>query len=59
MFLMSISLLSFGFRELRLMYGVSTVPTIIVVKKDGVIVTEQGQKEIETNGINVLVMWTK
>lgn len=40
------------------MYNVTTLPTVIVVNKEGTVVSRNGKQEIETNGINVLIMWT-
>lgn len=39
------------------MYNISFIPSIIVVTKNGVIVSKRGTQEIEQNGVNVLVMW--
>lgn len=40
------------------MFNVTTLPTVVVVNKDGTIVSKNGKEEIEANGVNVLIMWT-
>lgn len=40
------------------MYNITTVPSVIVVSKEGNIISKNGKQEIEENGINVLIMWT-
>ncbi|XP_056639757.1 nucleoredoxin-like protein 1 [Diorhabda sublineata] len=44
---------------LRYRYDVSYMPMIIVVKRDGSIITRKGKEELENLGINVLVTWTE
>lgn len=45
-------------RELKYKYHVTTIPHVIVVKKDGTLITNSGKTEIEEIGVNVLVTWT-
>ncbi|KAJ8971852.1 hypothetical protein NQ314_000514 [Rhamnusium bicolor] len=44
--------------ELRWMYDITCLPQLVVVKKDGEIITRRGKEELEKLGINVLVTWT-
>lgn len=43
--------------ELRIKYEVTCFPALIVLKPDGQIVTQTPEKDLETLGINVLVVW--
>ncbi|XP_050300947.1 nucleoredoxin-like protein 2 [Anthonomus grandis grandis] len=45
--------------ELRYKYDISSLPTIIVVNKEGHIITRNGRSELEAIGINVIVTWTE
>ncbi|KAK5647486.1 hypothetical protein RI129_002378 [Pyrocoelia pectoralis] len=45
-------------QELKVRYGVTYVPFIVVLRNDGTIITTNGKKEVEDLGINVLVTWT-
>lgn len=45
--------------ELRYRYDITSLPRIIVVRKeDGFIISRRGREELEKSGINVLVTWT-
>lgn len=43
--------------ELKIRYGVTYVPFVVVLKNDGTVITTNGKKEIEDLGVNVLVTW--
>lgn len=45
------------FRELRWMYNITYVPSIIVITKDGNIISKKGVEEVVNHGLNVLVIW--
>ncbi|KAF7286071.1 nucleoredoxin-like protein 2 [Rhynchophorus ferrugineus] len=45
--------------ELRFKYDISSLPTLIVVNKEGDIITRSGRQELEKLGINVIVTWTE
>ncbi|XP_030746974.1 nucleoredoxin-like protein 2 [Sitophilus oryzae] len=45
--------------ELRYFYGVSSLPMLVVVKKEGDIITKNGRQELESLGIDVIVTWTE
>lgn len=46
--------------ELRWKYDITSLPQIIVVKKeDGLIITRKGKEELMKLGLNVLVTWTE
>lgn len=45
-------------RQLRRVFGITNVPNLIVVKKNGDIITKAGRQEIVEKGLNVLVTWT-
>lgn len=45
-------------RELKYKYNVTTIPQVVVVRKDGSLISKSGEKEIEEIGVNVLVTWT-
>ncbi|KAL1518326.1 hypothetical protein ABEB36_001965 [Hypothenemus hampei] len=45
--------------ELRYKYEISSLPTLVVVNKEGEIITRSGREELEKLGINVLVTWTE
>ncbi|XP_019755438.1 nucleoredoxin-like protein 2 [Dendroctonus ponderosae] len=45
--------------ELRYKYDISSLPTVIVVNKEGDIITRSGREELEEIGINVIVTWTE
>ncbi|KAK6617254.1 hypothetical protein RUM44_005585 [Polyplax serrata] len=40
-------------------YGVTHVPTLIVVRRNGAVVTREGKQEVDAIGINVLVTWSE
>ncbi|KAH1003850.1 hypothetical protein HUJ04_003700 [Dendroctonus ponderosae] len=40
-------------------YDISSLPTVIVVNKEGDIITRSGREELEEIGINVIVTWTE
>ncbi|XP_044265824.1 nucleoredoxin-like protein 2 [Tribolium madens] len=44
--------------QLRRIFGITTIPNIIVVKKNGEIITKAGRQELVEKGLNVLVTWT-
>jgi hypothetical protein len=44
--------------QLRRVFGITNVPNLIVVKKNGDIITKAGRQEIVEKGLNVLVTWT-
>ncbi|KAL0278519.1 UNVERIFIED_CONTAM: hypothetical protein PYX00_000325 [Menopon gallinae] len=44
---------------LRYNFGVTHVPQLIVVRKDGELVTRCGRAEVEEIGINVLITWSE
>ncbi|XP_050503375.1 nucleoredoxin-like protein 2 [Diabrotica virgifera virgifera] len=44
--------------ELRYRYDVTSMPQLVVVKKDGTIISAKGKRELESLGNNVLVTWT-
>lgn len=43
--------------ELKLRFGVTCIPFVIVSKTDGTIITTNGKKEIDNLGVNVLTTW--
>ncbi|KAH1010419.1 hypothetical protein HUJ05_004720 [Dendroctonus ponderosae] len=43
----------------RYKYDISSLPTVIVVNKEGDIITRSGREELEEIGINVIVTWTE
>lgn len=43
--------------ELQMQYNVTYEPQIIVVTRDGVIVTKNGRSELEEYGNNVIIKW--
>ncbi|KAJ8963356.1 hypothetical protein NQ318_018828 [Aromia moschata] len=43
---------------LRWRYNITCMPQIVVVRKDGLIVTRRGTRELEELDIDVLVTWT-
>ncbi|KAF5307196.1 hypothetical protein FQR65_LT00712 [Abscondita terminalis] len=45
--------------ELKLRFGVTHIPFIAVLNKDGIIITTNGKREIDEYGVNVLTIWTK
>lgn len=46
--------------ELRWKYDVTSLPQVIVVRKDdGLVITRKGREELLKLGINVLVTWTE
>lgn len=46
--------------ELRWKYDVTSLPQLIVVRKDdGLIITRKGKEELMELGLNVLVTWTE
>lgn len=40
-------------------YSIRGIPTLIVVKKDGTLVTENGRKDVESKGIQAAKEWLK
>lgn len=48
----------FGFSELKMMFDISHIPAIVVVRSDGLTVTRTGVADVEKLGLNVLVAWT-
>ncbi|XP_057656561.1 nucleoredoxin-like protein 2 [Diorhabda carinulata] len=44
---------------LRFSYDVSAMPMIVVIKRDGTVISRKGRKELENIGLNVLVTWTE
>lgn len=50
---------SFFFLTFRYKYDITSMPTLIVVNKDGDIITRSGREELEEIGINVIVTWTE
>ncbi|CAG9763298.1 unnamed protein product [Ceutorhynchus assimilis] len=45
--------------ELIYKYGISFLPALVVVNKEGDIITKKGTEELEAKGINVIVTWTE
>ena len=45
--------------ELKYKYNISSLPTLIVVNKEGDMITRSGREELENLGINVIVTWTE
>ncbi|VEN48832.1 unnamed protein product [Callosobruchus maculatus] len=43
---------------LRWRYDITCLPQIVVVKKDGSIISRKGKDELEKLGINVIVTWS-
>lgn len=43
--------------EMQLQYNITHEPQVVVVRKDGTIVTRQGKADIMELGINVIVKW--
>uniref|UniRef100_A0A023FH01 Thioredoxin domain-containing protein n=1 Tax=Amblyomma cajennense TaxID=34607 RepID=A0A023FH01_AMBCJ len=44
-------------QELKTKYGISGIPTLIVVKRDGTVITANGRGDIQTQGPRAFVDW--
>lgn len=44
--------------ELQMQYNITYEPQVIVVTKDGTIVTKTGKNELDEFGTNVIIKWT-
>ncbi|KAJ8968359.1 hypothetical protein NQ317_006494 [Molorchus minor] len=44
--------------EIRYRYDITCMPQMVVVKKDGYVISRRGKEELEKLDINVLVTWT-
>lgn len=40
-------------------YGIQGIPALVVIKKDGTIVTENGRGDVEKKGVNAFKDWNK
>lgn len=43
--------------KIRTKYHVFSIPALVVVAKDGRVVTKSGRKELEDQGVEVLLLW--
>lgn len=50
---------SYFFRKLGEKYGIQGIPALVVIKKDGTIVTENGRGDVEKKGVNAFKDWSK
>lgn len=46
-------------RKLGEKYGIQGIPALVVIKKDGTIVTENGRGDVEKKGVNAFKDWSK
>ncbi|KAH7935699.1 hypothetical protein HPB52_012607 [Rhipicephalus sanguineus] len=44
-------------QELKTKYGVSSIPTLIVIKRDGTVITANGRNDIQAEGPRAFVKW--
>ncbi|KAL1470713.1 hypothetical protein MTO96_024070 [Rhipicephalus appendiculatus] len=44
-------------QELKTKYGVSSIPTLIVIKRDGTVITANGRSDIQAEGPRAFVKW--
>ncbi|XP_077981735.1 nucleoredoxin-like protein 2 [Glandiceps talaboti] len=43
--------------ELKKMYNVTFIPTLVVIKENGEVITEQGRKEVQNSGVHCFKSW--
>lgn len=44
-------------QELKTKYGVSSIPTLIIIKRDGTVITANGRTDIQAEGPRAFVKW--
>lgn len=50
---------SAAIKELKQKYSVSGIPTLVIVKKDGTLVTKDGRSDVQSKGSQAYKSWTK
>lgn len=52
-------LLLFIYRKLGKQFNIQGIPALIVIKKDGTVVSENGRGDVEKKGVNAYKDWSK
>ncbi|XP_049831963.1 nucleoredoxin-like protein 2 [Schistocerca gregaria] len=42
---------------LRMKYGITSIPVLLVVRPDGYVVSKNGRRQVEDYGVNVFLKW--
>ena len=51
------SVLSYFFRELKIKYNITAVPKLIIVHRNGDVITSKGRKEVKDKGVICFRNW--
>lgn len=46
-------------RELKTKYNIKGIPTLVIVRKDGTLITENGRADIQSKGAKAYSVWTQ